>query len=260
MSWKAHQQSRKIRPLHDQRRPGIEPGFGETGQQIAARIEPLMGLRDAIHDRRIHAERLASFAQCATWTVRRHGGRQRRAIAPILAIDVLHDFLAALVLEIDVYVRRLTSLFRDEPLEQHRRARRIHLGHAKGKAHGRVGRRPAPLAKDALAAREPDNVVDGEEVRLVTQVPDQREFVFDLQLHLMGDASRPAAMRTNVGLLPQIGRRRMAVWHQLVGIFIAQLVERKRAQVRDPQCLLKHALRIQVGESQARSQMLLGAA
>ncbi|CAE6869415.1 hypothetical protein R69658_08058 [Paraburkholderia aspalathi] len=184
-----------------------------------------MGLRDAINDRRIHAERLARLAQRAARAVCCHRSRQRGAIAPVLAVDVLDDFLAALVLEIHIDIRRLAALFRDEPLEQHRRARRIHLGHAESKAHGRIGRRATPLTQDALAAREPDNVVHRQKVPLVTQIPDQRKFVFDLLLYLMRDARWPAAMCADVGLLSQVAGRRMADRHQLVRIFIAQLVE-----------------------------------
>lgn len=61
-----------------------------------------MLLCHSLDDRRIHAERLAGFAQRAVRPVRRDGGRQRCAIAAVLAVDVLHDFFAALMLEIDV--------------------------------------------------------------------------------------------------------------------------------------------------------------
>ena len=51
-----------------------------------------------------------------------HGGGQRRALAAVLAVDVLDHLLAPLVLEVDVDVRRLVALARDEALEQHRHA------------------------------------------------------------------------------------------------------------------------------------------
>ena len=80
--------------------------------------------------------------------------RQRRAVAAVLVVDVLHDFLAPLVLEVDVDVGRLVALLADEALEQHATARRIDLGDAEAVADRRVRRRAAPLAQDALRARD----------------------------------------------------------------------------------------------------------
>src|SRR3546814_12442521 len=75
------------------------------------------------------------------------GGGQRRALAAILLIDVLHDLLAALVLEVDVDVGRLLALGGDEALEQQVHARGIDLGDAEAEADGRVGGRAAALAE-----------------------------------------------------------------------------------------------------------------
>src|SRR3546814_16110293 len=69
------------------------------------------------------------------------GCGQRRALAAILLIDVLHDLLAALVLEVDVDVGRLLALGGDEALEQQVHARGIDLGDAEAEAAGRVGGR-----------------------------------------------------------------------------------------------------------------------
>src|SRR3546814_13768455 len=60
------------------------------------------------------AHRLADLAQRAARAVADDGGGQRRALAAVLAIDVLHHLLAALVLEVDVDVRRLLALGGDE--------------------------------------------------------------------------------------------------------------------------------------------------
>jgi hypothetical protein len=48
--------------------------------------------------------------------------RQRRAVPAVLGVDVLHHFLAPLVLEVDVDVGRLVALLADEALEQHAHA------------------------------------------------------------------------------------------------------------------------------------------
>ena len=49
---------------------------------------------------------------------------------PYLAVDVLDDLFAPLVLEVDVDVGRLAPLAADEALEQQVHARRIDLGDA----------------------------------------------------------------------------------------------------------------------------------
>src|SRR5438445_458962 len=45
------------------------------------------------------------------------GGRDRSAVAAVLAVDVLDDLLAPVVLEVDVDIGRLVALLRDEALE-----------------------------------------------------------------------------------------------------------------------------------------------
>ncbi len=136
------QMAREIQQLRGQRSPRlnqrilrIKPGFSETLQQIMTVIEPLMRLRDAIHNLRIDTQRLARFTQCATRPIRRHRRRNRRTITPIFTIDVLDDFLAPLMLEVDIDIRRFAALFTDEPLEQHVAARRVHFGDAEAITH-----------------------------------------------------------------------------------------------------------------------------
>ena len=48
-------------------------------------------------------------------------------MATVLVINILNDFLAPLMLEINVNIRRLVTLLGDEPFEQQVHARRIHL-------------------------------------------------------------------------------------------------------------------------------------
>ena len=84
---------------------------------------------------------------------------------PYLLVDVLDDFFAPLVLEVDVDVGRLVALLGDEALEQHVAARRVDFGDAQAIADRGVGGRAAALAQDVLAAREAHDVVDRQEVR-----------------------------------------------------------------------------------------------
>ena len=72
------------------------------------------------------------------------------------------------------------ALFRNEAFEQHLHPSGVHFGDPERVAHRGVRHRAAALAEDALAARVFDNVVDGEEVGLIAEFRDQREFVLDL--------------------------------------------------------------------------------
>src|SRR5262245_974913 len=81
------------------------------------------------------------------------------------------------MLEIDVDVRRLLALGRDEALEQEIDLGRIDIGDGEAIADGRIGGGTPALAEDALRAREADNVVDSEEVASVVQFGDERELL-----------------------------------------------------------------------------------
>ncbi|KVR19805.1 hypothetical protein WL61_15190 [Burkholderia ubonensis] len=61
-----------------------------------------MIFRDPLDDRQVDAERLAGFAQGVARPIGGDRRGQRRAIAAVLAIDVLHHLFAPLMLEIDV--------------------------------------------------------------------------------------------------------------------------------------------------------------
>ena len=149
-----------------------------SGMHLAA-VPPREHAGEPVDLREIEAQRLADVAHRALRPVGDQRRGERRAVAAVLRVDVLDDFLAPLVLEVDVDVGRLVALLRDEALEQHAHARRVDLGDAERIADGRVGRRAAALAEDAPRARERDDVVDGEEVGLVFQLRDQRELVLD---------------------------------------------------------------------------------
>jgi hypothetical protein len=90
----------------------------------------------------------------------------------------LDHFFPPLVLEVDIDVRRLIAVGGDEALEQKIVQAGIDLRYAQAKAHGRVRRRAATLAENVLRARVTDDVMDGEEIGRISQLGDQREFVF----------------------------------------------------------------------------------
>ena len=81
------------------------------------------------------------------------------------------------MLEIDVDVGRLVALLGDEAGEQQLDLGRIDGGDAEAVADGAVRRRAAALAEDVLAAREGDDVVDGQEIARVVEPGDERELL-----------------------------------------------------------------------------------
>src|SRR6266436_2217223 len=98
-------------------------------------------------------------------------------IAAIGFKNPLHDDFTPLVLEIDIDVGRLASLFRDEPLEQKIIAPGIDRSDAKHIADGGVSGRAATLAENILAAGKADNGIHGQKVGGVFESLDQLQFV-----------------------------------------------------------------------------------
>ena len=109
-------------------------------------------------------ENLADLADGGAAAIGDDGAGDAGMVAAVMLVDVLDHLLAPLVLEIDVDVGRLVAIRRDEALEQEAALARIDIGDAQAVADRRVRRRAAALAEDVLAAREADDVVDGEKV------------------------------------------------------------------------------------------------
>jgi len=161
------------------------------------------------------------------------------------------------VLEIDINIRRLAALFRDETLEQHAGTRGVDFGNPERKTHRRIRRRAAPLAQNADAASKNHDVVHGEEIGFVLQIGDQRQLMRDALAHVVRRALRVAAAQASLGFVAQPGGRRMAVGDDFLGIFVTQLVERKSALRCDIQCFGQQPRRIKPRQAQTATQMAL---
>ncbi len=242
-------------PLLDARTRRVEADGGKARRHLVALVPPGERGGERVDAVEVDAERPAGVAQRRAAAIADDGGGQRRAFAPVLGVQVLDDFLAPLVLEVDVDVGRFVAFLGDEALEEQRRLRRVDLGDAERVAHRRIGGRTASLAEDFAAAGEGDDVVDGEEVGFVAQLGDQREFVFDLLPHLVGHAGRVAHEQAAFDLAGEIGARRLAGRDDFLGVFVAQLVERKMALRRNDHGLGEQLGRVEVGQAQARAQM-----
>ncbi len=177
---------------------------------------------------------------------------------PYFSVQVLDHLLAPLVLEVHVDVRRLVPFPRDEALEQHAHAGRIDLRDAEGVAHRGISGRAAPLAQDAAAARELHDVVDGEEVRLVAQLRDERELVLDQLTHAGGHAGGKARAQSLLGDLSQVRGRRVARGRELLRVLVAQAVEGEGAALRDAHSLGQQPGRVELREPHAHAQVPLG--
>ena len=189
---KTHQRVGDQRQPSHQRRLRIEARFAKARTKILAVVPPGDAARQALDLVGLQAKRLTGVAQRAFRAVTDHRRRQRGALAAVFFIDVLDHLFAPLMLEINIDVRRLVALPGDETLEQHGHARRIDRGDAQRVADRRVGGRTAALAQDARAPGKADDVLDGEEKRLVAELGDQRQLVFDQRANLVRHALRKA--------------------------------------------------------------------
>ena len=173
---------------------GIEPGLAQALRYRMAAVPPRERFREAVDLRELEAQRLADVAHRAARPVADDRRRDRGAVAAVLFVDVLDDFLAPLVLEIDIDVRRLLALARKEALEEDTRASRIDFGDAEAVTHQRIRRGAASLAQYVFTARVSDDVVNGEEEMLVAQLCDQLELAIDGAAHVwrraFGEAAR----------------------------------------------------------------------
>ena len=106
------------------------------------------------------------------------------------------------MLEVDIDVRWLIALTRDEALEEQSRATLwIHGGDTEAIAHAGIRGGTPALTQNALATRVADDVVNGQEVRLVTQIGNQSELVLDGGTLALGNTVRPAPACTLLGEL-----------------------------------------------------------
>ena len=130
---------------------------------------------------RLHAQHLADFARRAAIAVRDDIGRHRRAVPAVLLVHVLDDAFAPVAArQIEIDVRPLAALFRQEALEEQFHAHRVDGRDPEAVAHGAVGRRSAPLRENPLPAAEIDDVPDNQEVTGEFEFLDEGEFALDL--------------------------------------------------------------------------------
>ena len=189
-------------PLH-QRRGRIETSLRQpVGHVVAIAAAPEAGAdgRDLI----------GRETQCPGHVTRRTAppvaddvGRERRPRPTVLAVDVLEDLLAPFVLEIHVDIGWLVAFATDEALDQHLHPGRVHLDDAQHEADGRICGRTAPLAENAPATCKAHDVVNREEVGLITQVGNQHQLMLNQPNDPFGRPLRPAPAQPFLGQVAQ---------------------------------------------------------
>ena len=132
-------------------RSGFDADFADLRIGQRAPVPPVELVGHLIDQIERQAQRFADVADGAAAAIGDHRRGHAGAIAAVFFVDVLDHFLAALVLEIDVDVRRLAASGGEETLEQHVDFIGIDAGDSQAIADGRVGRRAATLAENSAS-------------------------------------------------------------------------------------------------------------
>ena len=176
---------------------------------------------------------LADLAQRRAAAIADHRGGEAGALAAVFPVDILDHLLAPLMLEIHVDIRRLLARGADEALEQEIHVGGIDGGDAEAIADGGIGGRAAALAEDVLRAGVAHQIMDGEEIRRVVELVDEGELMLELGAHLLRHAVGIAGRRAQPGEMDELLLGLAPRLRQLIGIFVAQLVEGEAAALGD---------------------------
>ena len=134
--------------------------------------------------------------------------------AAVTGVDVLNDFLAVLMCEIDVDVGDFASFFGHETFEEQLHADRVHRGDAEGIADRRVRRRTAALAEYAEPAGFLHDIPNDEKVPGQIHSSDDAEFVFELAFDVGFERRAVALGGAAVNEFAQIRLTRFAFFHR----------------------------------------------
>ena len=127
-------------------------------------------------------------------------------VRTVLADDVVNDFAAALVVEVDVDVRQADPVGVQEPFEQQVVRDGIDVRDADTVGNGRTrGRTAARADAHAHVARSGGEVRDDEEVARVASVCDGLEFEVEAFADGIGDRRAIPAYGAEVGQVAQVG-------------------------------------------------------
>jgi len=156
----------------------IEPGAVEGFARDVVVVREELG--DAIQGRVRDLEDFSHFANGRARAVAHDVRHHRRVRTVVFLVDVLDDFLAAVVLDIEIDVRRFGALPRDESLEQKIHLHGIDGGDSEAVADGGVRRRASSLTENSLTMAELDDFPHRQKIPVVLEFVDERKLLFEL--------------------------------------------------------------------------------
>ena len=213
--------------LATERGLSVETGLGESlGQSFF-----LFGycsfdsLCQPVDDRWHHPECPRNIADGRADAIADHHGGHADPLPAIFAVHVLQHLFAALVFKIDIDIGRFVPLAAHKSLKEQIHSLRVDCCNPQAVADDGIGRRSTTLTEDAAMACKADQVPDGEEVGFVAKLRDQVELVPDAPVRLFRDPigiTLPRTAHRQFGQGHDRGRPRR---HQLLGIFVTELIE-----------------------------------
>ena len=224
MAWKAHELRREQQPLLHSKIVCAQAHLGQALRVYLSAVPSAVQLSQLFHHVQAKAQGFAHIADGGLGPVRDHHRGERRAVAPILLVEVLDHFFAPLVFKINVNIWRLVALFANKALKQNAHALGVYLGDIQAVADHRVCRAATALAQNMARAGEGHDVVDGQKIRLVLELADQLQLVLYLVLHLGAHALWPSAPGAFVGYLAQIRLGRLPDRNHFLRVLVLQLV------------------------------------
>ena len=183
----------------------------ELGESIEARLRKPQRLAHVAH----------AGASTVAHDVRDHGG----TVTPILLVDELDHLLASLMHDVEIDIRRLRSVFREEPLEEQPHTHRIYGGDTEAVTDRRVRCRASPLAEDLVLAAVLNDLVHRQKVAAVVELLDEVELPAKLALHVFGHVSAIAPSSSFEREMRKPLRRRAPVGKSFRGITVSDLFQ-----------------------------------
>ncbi len=151
----------------------------------------------------------------------------------VFLVDILQDFLAALVLEVDVDIRRFIALHADEAFEQQAHPHRVDGRNLQRVAHRGIGCRSSPLAQNAALSGEPNDVPDRQKISWEIELLDQLQLPLYLKSDVRGNSIRVAHRQPLLGQFSQVADRAVAGRKVLLRKMVAKLLQAEVAGIGD---------------------------
>src|SRR4051812_17940357 len=132
-------------------------------------------------------ERFADLTQRRFTSITNDLRDHRGSVTPPLRVDILDHFLTTLVLEVDVDIGRLGSLFTQEAFEQQIGALRVDGGDAERITDRAIGGAAATLTQNLARLGHLHDLLRAQEISRYVNLADDLQLFFDLRTQCRGD-------------------------------------------------------------------------